>query len=527
MRTHPLSSAPWIKFGTIALALAVAFWLGQRLPIGDSSQLHTEAEFEQTPDGQRGSFRFTPPKPLKRLITEWEPQRALVLSLSFAEAMAAPDIARYQINLIEIAHRYNDVLAFGEHDQTQAHAYFLSLIRNHPQADSILSKTHFVDSRNLMRWTRDFGPIFGLSRQDQLIAIDNVYRNLNRDLEEAVYQNTYSFRRFMAHQGDAMPSDLAVEIEERYEVPVKLVRPPLMLDGGDFVHDGRGNVFISTQTLVRNGGNRHTLEELFRYYFGAKKLHVLQSLPGATVAHLDMIFKFVNDQTVVLPEFHANAKEELFNPYRTELVKRVQEILATNERYLRRNFPKLRIIKMPMPPIQFQTPEKILKEAIDDFIRIIALSRGVAEAKQLENLDAASKLELRTNLTAIMRKEIGPINLETPEGFNAVLKAYGHAPLSNLFDIHSESVTRYFSYINSVFLHNQQGEHGFIVPRFTSSHPEFNQRLQAWEQEVEKAYHEAWPQAKIHWINCDSFVTDSGYIHCTTITVPALPKSRN
>ena len=141
-----------------------------------------------------------------------------------------------------------------------------------------------------MRWTRDFGPIFGLSRHDQLIAIDNVYRNLNRDLEEAAYQENDSFRRFITHQGDAMPGDLAVEIEERYEIPVELVRPPIMLDGGDFVHDGRGNVFISTQTLVRNGGNRHTLEELFRHYYGAKKLHVLQALPGATVAHLDMIF---------------------------------------------------------------------------------------------------------------------------------------------------------------------------------------------------------------------------------------------
>jgi agmatine/peptidylarginine deiminase len=524
----PLSFSPaWLKFGALALALFVAFWLGQRLPDGNSSGHPNEPEFEQAPDTERPSFRFTPPKPLKRLITEWEPQRALVLGISFAETMSAPDIAQYQINLIEIAHRYHDVLVFSDHDQTQPHAYFLAQIRDQPQADSILAKTHFIDARNLMRWTRDFGPIFGLSRHDQLIAIDNVYRNLNRDLEEAAYQENDSFRRFMTHQGDAMPGDLAVEIEERYEIPVELVRPPIMLDGGDFVHDGRGNVFISTRTLVRNGGNRHTLEELFRHYYGAKKLHVLQALPGATVAHLDMIFKFVDDRTVVLPEFHANAKDDLFNPYRTDLVKRVQEVLASNERYLRRNFPQLRIIKMPMPPIQFQAPEEILEEAIYEFVRIIALSRGIVEPEQLESLDDANRLELRAKVNDIIRKEIGPIKLETAEGFNAVLRAYGQAPLKKLFDIHSESVTRYLSYINSVFLHNEHGDHGFIVPRFTSPNPSFNERLMAWELEVEEAYRQAWPLANIHWINCDSFVADSGYVHCTTITVPALPKLQN
>jgi hypothetical protein len=180
-----------------------------------------------------------------------------------------------------------------------------------------------------------------------------------------------------------------------------------------------------------------------------------------------------------------------------------------------------------MPPIQFQAPEEILEEAIYEFVRIIALSRGIVEPEQLESLDDANRLELRAKVNDIIRKEIGPIKLETAEGFNAVLRAYGQAPLKKLFDIHSESVTRYLSYINSVFLHNEHGDHGFIVPRFTSPNPSFNERLMAWELEVEEAYSQAWPLANIHWINCDSFVADSGYVHCTTITVPALPKLQN
>ena len=218
------SLSVWVKIGTTSIALALAFWLGQRLAEPDSPQLPTPAEFELASGHDGATFRFTAPQPLKRLITEWEPQRALVLSTSFSSLMSAPDVSLFQIRLLEVAHQYNDILVFSEHDQTQPHAYFLSQIRELPQGDSILAKTHFIDSRNLMNWTRDFGPIFGLDRKDELVAIDYVYKNLNRDLEEAAFKDTDSFRRFMTLQGDAMPADLAVEVAQRYDVPVELVR---------------------------------------------------------------------------------------------------------------------------------------------------------------------------------------------------------------------------------------------------------------------------------------------------------------
>jgi agmatine/peptidylarginine deiminase len=526
MHSPFLAGKVWLKIGATVGAVALAFWLGRSLPENEVAAAPSPAEFELAPGNDGATFRFTPPRPLRRLITEWEPQRATVLTMSFAASMSSPDIALFQIHLLEVAHRYNDILVFSEHDQTQAHAFFLSLIREHPRAEAILAKTHFVDSRNLMTWTRDFGPIFGLDRQNELVALDHVYRNLARDLEEAAFDDTDSFRRFITLQGDAMPADLAVEIESRYDIPVNIVRPPLMIDGGDFVHDGRGNVFISRQTLVRNGGNRPALEQLFQLYFGATKLHVLQSLPGATVNHLDMVLKFVDDQTVILPEFQANPDAELFNSYRQSLVAGVQDILASNERYLRRNFPELRIIKIPMPPIQFMPPEDILAKAIDDFIRIIALERGVISAEEIDQIDEATAHQIGAQVIAIMEKEIGPVNLDTAEGFNAVLRSYGHVPLEKLFDVHSETVTRYLSYLNSLFVRNAEGKHGFIVPRFTSPRPDINARFKRWEREVEKGYRAAWPEAAIHWINCDAFVADSGFIHCMTITVPAVPATR-
>ena len=64
-----------------------------------------------------------------------------------------------------------------------------------------------------------------------------------------------------------------------------------------------------------------------------------------------------------------------------------------------------------------------------------------------------------------------------------------------------------------------------MVPQFTSKDTGESARLQKWEAEVEKAYKSAWPDAKVHWINCDSMVSDLGFLHCATITVPLLERN--
>lgn len=520
---RPFPSPPWIFLGLILAACPVAYILGLSQSKGSRS-LHEEvpADFEQGGPSIPATFRYTHPIPLKRLATEWEPQRALVLSASFPAMMSANDISIFQVQLLDIARQYVDILFFSEHDDNRAYAYFLSLIQTHPDAAQIMEKTHFVDSRNLMRWARDFGPIFGFDQKDGLIAIDFVYRNLNRDLAESAQGSSETFRHFMTQQGDAMPADVAVELQDRYEIDVQLTRPPLWMDGGDFVHDGQGNVFVSHQTLIRNGGNRHALEELFRRYFGAKKLHILASLPGATVNHLDMILKFVNSDTLMIPDFH-HAPSESLNPYRRELSRRVREILEKNETYLRKNFPDRRIIKVPMPPIMFMSPDEILKEAQTEFLRIMALNKGVMTGAEINSLNEPGRIALEQKMKQIMTREIGHADFSSTDGFNAVLRHYGQVALDKYFDLHSEAVTRYRSYINSLFLRNAAGDHGFVIPRFTSTDPVENQNLRAWEQEVAKAYKSAWPDANIHWINCDTMVTDMGFIHCVSITVPLAP----
>lgn len=472
-------------------------------------------------------FQYTPPVPLSRLANEWEPQQALILSLSFTEAMEDLEIARNFVSVLEAAHPYLDIYVFGDQEKHRQYAHFLSLIKHHPKIEAIASKTRFIDSRSILRWTRDFGPLFGIGTDDQLVVIDMVYRDLMKPLEEGALQlgePLDPLRDFFNLNGDAMPSELAALLQTEYETAIDIARPPVSMDGGDFVSDGRGNVFISRQTLVRNGGNRSELERVFQRYFGASKLHVLEALPGRTVPHLDMILKFLDSETIVVPDLKRSFDEPV-NAYHADLNRKAREALEKNERYLRREFPKHTISKMPMPPILFKSRAEIAAEATQTFVKAIALDKGIATADSLKRVDSSQMATLERRVLAEIRKEIPSADFTNTASFDAILRQYGQLPLDAFIERYSEPTTRYRSYINSVFLHTHDGRQAFLAPRFTSSHSEEDAALKTWEAEVEKIYRSAWPDAAIHWINCDSMVADLGFLHCATLTVPLIEKN--
>jgi len=469
-------------------------------------------------------FQFTPPVELSRLANEWEPQQALILSISFSEATEDLEIARNFVNVLDVAHSYLDIYVFCEQEEHKQFAHFLSLINDHPRIEAILEKTHFVDSRSLLRWTRDFGPIFGFGADGHLVAIDLVYRDMMKTLEEEALQQDEPLdplRDFFNLHGDAMPADVVAMLQSEYDIPVDIVRPPLSMDGGDFITDGRGNIFISRQTLARNGGKRSELESVFRRYFGAEQLHILEALPGRTVPHLDMIMKFLDHETVVLPDFKISTETEI-NPYLAELNRNARSVIEKNERYLRKYFPNYRILKMPMPPILFKSREDITTEAKQAFVKVYALEKTMVAADEINELTDAQLVDLERQVLIVIKREMPSADFSTPATFDAILRQYGQLPLDAFIDRYSEPVTRYRSYINSVFLHAENGRQAFLVPRFTSSNSSESALLGEWELEVERVYRTAWPKAKIHWINCDSMVSDLGFLHCATITVPLL-----
>ncbi len=472
-------------------------------------------------------FRITRPIELTRLANEWEPQQALILSISFSEALEDLENIRHLASILNVAHDYLDIYVFGDQEEYKQYAQFLALLNQHPRIESIVEKTRFIDSRKLLRWVRDFGPIFGFGIDGQLVTIDPVYRDMMKPLEEGALHTDEPLnplRDLYNLHGDAMPSEVAALLQAEYNIPVKIARPPVSMDGGDFISDGMGSGFISRQTLVRNGGDRTELESVFQRYFGIQKLHILEALPGRTVPHLDMIVKFLDSETIVLPDFKTSEEKEI-NPYHSDLNRNVRRALDKNERYLREQFPNHRILKVPMPSILFKSREEIVSEAKQTFVKAYALEKALVDAEIINLISDTQLVELERQVLRTVKQEMPTADFGSAEAFDAVLRHYGQVPLDAIIDRYSEPATRYRSYINSVFLHNEDGRQAFLVPRFTSPDSTESGLLNEWEAEVEIAYRTAWPEAKIYWINCDSMVSDFGFLHCVTATVPLLKRN--
>ncbi len=471
-------------------------------------------------DGDEPQFGFTDPVPLERLATEWEPQRALLVGLSFDELMSDRRYAEYQVELLAVAHRYVEIYVFCDDDQTRAYAFFLSMLRAHSDGQAILARTHFVDARNVIRWTRDYGPLFGRKPDQSLALIDFVYRPVPREDDLAVSTAMESSRRFRIRASDGMPGDVAVYLQHRFDAGVQVVRPPLWMDGGDFLHDGQGNILVSGKTVVRNGGDKMQLETLFQHYFAAKRLHLLRALPGSTVNHLDMILKFVDERTAIVPTYQ-DATTPPLNGYRAELTRTVKSVLQDNEAYLRKHFPNVRLLHLPMPPIAFATRAEILSAARSEFLGAIAVGRGVVSAQELAQNPHAATPRWEERTLELIRQEVGPVDLSSEAGFDALMTRYGQPSFARYMEIYSERTTGYRSYLNSLFLHAPDGRTAFVVPRFSPRDATEAERMTGWEREVERIYREAYPGSEVHWINCDAMIQDMGFIHCTTQTVPA------
>lgn len=182
----------------------------------------------------------------------------------------------------------------------------------------------FVQLKVRTQWVRDYGPIFVRGADGQIVCLDPRY-NTDRvsieEKEEAARLKSV-FREFMKELpagksksqeddrllDDVSPSFLAARLRQRRgrslsSGPVSIARPPIALDGGDYFTDGNGVGFTSTRTLQLNGSDLESLNQVFRQYFGLTDVVYLRPLPGRTVPHIDMFFKVVSPEIILLGWF--------------------------------------------------------------------------------------------------------------------------------------------------------------------------------------------------------------------------------
>lgn len=217
----------------------------------------------------------------------------------------------------------------------------IAIIKNFPGGREVLNSKNvqFVQIGISSKWVRDYGPIFIRGADGQLFCVDPRYETNRTSLEEkrrgAEQRRQFELLKRLVQSmnnnnleagkteladaedppdnrdrlfDDVSPSLLAARLRQRSgnvlrPYPLNVVRPPIALDGGDFFTDGNGIGFTSTATLQLNGGNQEQLNQVFREYFGVKDVVYLNPLPGLTVKHIDMFFKVVSPEIILLGRF--------------------------------------------------------------------------------------------------------------------------------------------------------------------------------------------------------------------------------
>lgn len=475
------------------------------------------------------------PKPVTTILPDWAPTETALLSVqSIASVLGLESSYRQYADLVAgLISSVDVIILYPEKEQT----LLGELMDRLEQEVGILpfqERLSFYPAPGPSMWIRDNGPIFALDESNRLAALDFSARPFV-DEDELWYttpseisgvewekeKEAFEANRTRERLADALPVALNRHLRLHAKSDILAKRPPISLQGGDFITDGNGNFFISQETVQSNGGDQEALITAFQRYVADGQLHFLFPLPGNTPKHLDMVMKFVDGNTVLLLEAPpAPATAE--SPYMRRLRFEIESVLAYNRRYLEDQFPNLNIIGIPLLPLVNESPARILNRL---------RWRIIAKACDLNRLDILVLLNgKRTDphftqteeaLFAAIAADLGySTRLETIEDLQTAALHYLKMDIHSILQTNVPFQTIYRSPANAIHVQTLSDRELIILPRFTPREGEHLKTLAKWEKQVESAYREARPNAIIKWVNADAAADLQGGLHCMVISFP-------
>jgi len=150
-----------------------------------------------------------------------------------------------------------------------------------------LDNVHFLHFKTDDVWMRDYGPTTVFSGPEE---------------RPVFIWNPYCIADQAYYKFDA---DAAACLAMTFDVP--LCRLPLIVEGGNLITDGRGTIIMSESVLNMNPDiDLRGVEKIMKDYFGCERLVMLPRLKGEITGHIDMVVKFINEDTLMV----ASAAEE-------------------------------------------------------------------------------------------------------------------------------------------------------------------------------------------------------------------------
>ena len=159
----------------------------------------------------------------------------------------------------------------------------------------------FVFAAHDSKWIRDYGLFFGKDRAGRLFCFDTMYNNIR------VGEN------FEPRPNDEILPQFLLNFMKEQKNSIISVRVPYFLNGGDYYTDGQDTCYISTHSILSNGGSWEEAEAVLKEYFGAEKCIFLHPLPPEIVIpHIDMFFKPVSTDVCLLGRYEQENPDYLY-----------------------------------------------------------------------------------------------------------------------------------------------------------------------------------------------------------------------
>ncbi|MCK9996169.1 MAG: agmatine deiminase family protein [Candidatus Krumholzibacteria bacterium] len=194
--------------------------------------------------------------------------------------------------------------------------------------ETVLSDNHLPDSSVgimelpiLTMWVRDFGPVTVSDAEGRRSMVDFHYRERRGNKND-----------------DGIPSFISLSMG------LNLMGSPLLVEGGDFLSNGRGLCLLSTRVVNRNA---HYLEmepdqtmANFASVLGFEQLYLAPPLVGELTGHVDMFCAILKTDLVLVSRFEPSVDPE--NETQLDRIAAEMAVLQTRE-------GPLRVERIPMP----------------------------------------------------------------------------------------------------------------------------------------------------------------------------------
>ena len=170
-------------------------------------------------------------------------------------------------------------------------------------------------------WTRDYGPTGVLAGPDAV---------------PTMIANPY-YMHYMSYQ--KLDAEVPYEVARCLGTPIHKL--PLVIEGGNLLSDGRGTLVMSDEVFDANPDvDRPKLDRILHDFFGCERLILVPRLLGEATGHVDLIAKFLDEDTVLVGETEAGTR------WHSEF-EQACELLAGCESSRGRPYE---VIRVPCPP---------------------------------------------------------------------------------------------------------------------------------------------------------------------------------